>query len=72
MADCKMIELADFEKYVIRKYCETYLSLDLMAEILNEGANDYRYTGHGYYLTIKHKKLPRERSVCDQPELGGR
>ena len=66
-----MIELAIFEKYVIRKTCESYISQDLLDEILNKGANYYNYTGWGYYLTIKHSKLPRERYVLDMPPLSG-
>ena len=54
-----MIELAIFEKYVIRKTCESYMSQELLDEILNKGADNYDYNGFGYYITIKHSKLPR-------------
>ena len=55
-----MIELAIFEKYVIRKTCESYMSQELLDEILNKGADNYDYSGCGYFITIKHSKLPKE------------
>ncbi len=67
-----MIELANFEKYVIRKTCESYVSQELLDEILNKGADNYDYNGYGYYITIKHSKLPRKRHVLDSPPLSGR
>ncbi len=66
-----MIELANFEKYVIRKTCESCISQELLDEILNKGADNYDYNGFGYYITIKHSKLPREYYVLDSPPLSG-
>lgn len=29
------------------------------------------HTGVGYYLTVRHPELPRERVVCNEPGVGG-
>ena len=32
----------------------------------------YEITGNGYFLTIKHPRLPVKRIVCDKPMLMGK
>ncbi len=36
------------------------------AELVN-----YEHTGVGYFLTLRHPALPRERLVCDKPTVIG-
>ena len=31
----------------------------------------YEHTGAGYFLTLRHPALPRERLVCDKPRVMG-
>ncbi len=66
-----MIELAIFEKYVIRKTCESYMSQELLDEILNKEADNYDYNGFGYFITIKHSEISKECYVFDSPSLSG-
>ena len=31
----------------------------------------YEYTGSGYYLTVRHPNLPKDRIVCSKPIIVG-
>ncbi len=60
-----------FEKEIIRKLCNRYVSSELLDEILQGEASDYEYSGCGYFLYFKHEDLPIQRIVCDEPKVMG-
>ena len=67
-----MSVLRAFEEKVIDLLTKRVLSPEILAEV-KQGAEvvSYNYTGHGYYLKLRHPKLPQERVVCDRPVLKG-
>jgi len=40
--------------------------------VANASPVTYEYTGAGYFLTLRHASLPKERIVCDKPRVVGR
>jgi len=67
-----MAVFKNYEQTVIEALTRGTLPSDLI-EKLNKEATlvDFESTGHGYYLTVKHKDLPKERIVCDKPSISG-
>lgn len=64
--------LKDYEKKVLGLLVLNVLSPDQLNRIVHEGKLvGYEYTGCGYFLTITHELLPKERIVCDEPTLIG-
>lgn len=68
-----MGEFRIFERLVLhllvapRLGTETVEAIERDAELVS-----YEYSGVGYFLTVKHPSLPRERIVCDKPNIVGR
>ena len=67
MASLKPHELAVLEVLISKVIPE-----DILQEIKNDPhISAYDVTGNGYFLTIKHPRLPEKRIVCDKPLLIG-
>jgi hypothetical protein len=65
-------ELREFERQVIDLLAGKVLSRATLEAVKSDAEIiDYRATGHGYFLTLRHPELPRERRVCHQPLLRG-
>jgi len=68
-----MTALKDFEKEVIRLLTAGVLHATVTENLLAAPQSiEYEYTGCGYFLTLFHPSLPRERIVCDKPLVLGR
>jgi hypothetical protein len=64
--------LKDYEREVLYTLASDALSPRQLSAVADEGELvGYEYTGCGYFLTVRHESLPRERIVCDRPFLGG-
>jgi hypothetical protein len=67
-----MSVLRDYEREVLYTLATDVLSPRQLAAVADEGELvGYEYTGCGYFLTVRHASLPRERIVCDSPVLSG-
>lgn len=44
---------------------------NLISIVENAEFVGYEYTGSGYFFTVKHTSLPKQRIVCDKPALMG-
>ncbi|TQV75028.1 hypothetical protein FLL45_08790 [Aliikangiella marina] len=66
-----MIYAANFERLAIRILCSSYVSDDILSQLLDSEASFFEYSGSGYFLYFKHEKLPKSRIICDLPKLKG-
>ncbi len=64
--------MREFEKQVVRELLRTAGLEGLFETLATAPEEDFDSTKVGYYLTIKHPKLPLERRVLDEPLLLGR
>jgi hypothetical protein len=67
-----MATFRDFELQAIHLMANNALSemqLALLREF--EAPSDYRYTGSGYYLSVKHPSLPQKRQTLCEPAVVG-
>jgi hypothetical protein len=73
MTDRKdMRTLRDFEVAVIRSIAASALSQDQIDAIAAcAGDAEYRYTGSGYFLTLRMATLPADRQVLSSPTIMG-
>jgi hypothetical protein len=68
-----MVEVKDFEKEAIRLLTAGIVPTTVIEGVLTEAQSiQYEYTGCGYFLTLFHPSLPRERIVCHKPLVLGR
>jgi hypothetical protein len=68
-----MSVLKDFEQRAIDLLLEGKLPLDTIQALKDKAQLvGYKHTGVGYFLTLSHPALPRERMVCDKPRVMGR
>jgi hypothetical protein len=57
---------------VIRLLTAAVLPPDTLDTVLHQPQSvSYEYTGCGYFLTLVHSSLPRDRIVCDKPLVLG-
>jgi len=64
--------LKSYEKKVLNLLLSEILSSVQLKELMrNAKLISYKYTGCGYFLTIAHPDLPKERIVCSKPTLIG-
>jgi hypothetical protein len=62
----------NFEIKAIRLMAQSALPDDLLDRVLGaESADSYRYTGCGYFLTVKNAELPVERRSLSDPPVTG-
>lgn len=62
----------DYEEKVLDILVSKTLSFKKLNEIIrNSEFVGYEFTGSGYYLTVRHQNLPKERIVCSKPALIG-
>jgi hypothetical protein len=67
-----MESLNNYEKRVVSLLTAKFLSPDALKLIVSDAeVVDYEYTGSGYFLTVHHKYLPKERIVCSEPTVIG-
>ncbi|HEV7890832.1 MAG TPA: hypothetical protein VGP08_09345 [Pyrinomonadaceae bacterium] len=67
-----MSVLKDYEREVLYTLASDVLSPRQLSAVADEGELvGYDYTGRGYFLTVRHESLPRERIVCNSPMLSG-
>ena len=65
-------EMKDYEKQVARTLLGA-AGLEALFDVLASAVDkEYEYTGHGYFLTIRHLGLPADRRVLDTPMISGR
>jgi len=61
-----------YESQVIELLTAGVLNSDQVSALNSEGSVvSYKYTGHGYFLTVDHPSLPIPRTVCSQPIVTG-
>ena len=64
--------LKEYEIKVLYLLASGELSPQQLEGLIKEGEFvDYDYTGCGYFLSLRHASLPRERIVCHLPKLIG-
>jgi hypothetical protein len=62
-----MSVLKGFEQHAIDLLLEGVLPLETIEAVKGRAELvGYEYTGVGYFLTLRHSALPRERLVCDK------
>ena len=67
-----MSVLRNHEKRVLDLLAPSVLSLQQIEEVAREGIFvSYKYSGCGYFLTLAHPSLPKERMVCSNPAVMG-
>ena len=67
-----MESLQEFEIEVIEKLTANILNPEQIGEILkNYEAVGIEFTGAGYFLSIKHSEIPKEKFTCSDPILIG-
>ncbi len=65
--------LKEYEIKVIRLFLRDILSPEQIEEVSqNCKFGDFEYTGSGYFLSVKHPILSKERIVCSRPILVGK
>jgi len=63
----------DFEKCAVRLLAGTTLGPELLERVLEEAELvSYEYSGVGYFLTVRHPRLPKDRRVLSEPVVIGR
>lgn len=63
--------MKDYEKQIVKTLLE-HAGLEALIEVIfNTTDEDYEYTGHGYYLTVRSPDLPAEQQVLDAPHISG-
>jgi hypothetical protein len=68
-----MRRLRDYEKKVISILTKDVLPQDVVDAVTMTGELvSYEYTGAGYFLTLRHSRLPSERIVCSAPMVLGK
>ena len=68
-----MGEFRVFESHVLRLLVAQTLGENAVEAIEREAELvSYKYSGVGYFLTVKHPSLPSERIVCSKPKVVGR
>lgn len=61
-----------FEREVVTILTGSTFSSDTLRAVLDDATLvSEEHTGCGYFLTVRHPALPRDRSVCDRPSLVG-
>jgi hypothetical protein len=67
-----MSVLKKYETEVLHLLASGALLPSQLESIVSEGeVIGYQYTGSGYFLSIRHWSLPRERVVCHKPVVMG-
>ena len=67
-----MSVLKTFERDVLDRLAAGALSAEQIEAVASEGTFvSYEYTGSGYFLTLAHPSLPKERTVCSRPAIMG-
>ncbi len=63
----------EFEKQVLRILVMPRLGAEAVKSIEDEAAFvSYEHSGCGYFLTVRHHNVPKNRVVCDTPIVVGR
>ena len=61
----------DFEREVVKVFLASLLPSDEVDAVLDSATwVSYKYTGSGYYLTVRHPLLPSARGIYDMPLTG--
>lgn len=67
-----MAHFREFESHVIHLLVAPDLGAEVVeAIVLESELVSYTNSGSGYFLTVKHPSLPRERIVCNKPQVMG-
>ena len=62
----------EFEIEAIRLLTANVLSAETLSHVERASAlDDYEYTGCGYFATLRHESLPRNRIVCHELKVVG-
>jgi hypothetical protein len=65
--------LKDYETKVLYLLASNVLSVQQLETLVGEGEFvESDYTGCGYFLSIRHPSLPKDRIVCHEPLVTGR
>ena len=63
----------EYEQKVVESLVTQYYGPNDLNSIVNESEFvSFEHTVVGYYLTVSHPVFPKERKVCDKPNLVGR
>ena len=61
-----------FEIQVLRLLVTPDLGAPVVESLIREAELvSYKYSGSGYFLTVKHPSLPERRIVCSEPQVVG-
>ena len=67
-----MTGFKEFEIEAIRLLTAHVLSAEALSHVERAPAlADYEYTGCGYFATLRHESLPRDRVVCHELKVVG-
>ena len=67
-----MSAFEEFEKEVVRVLLRPHMEPEEIAVVLESATQvSFEPTGAGYFLTVRHSCLPKERIVCSEPLLTG-
>ena len=67
-----MAAFKKFEIEAIRQLTANVLSAEALSHVEQAPVlDDYEYTGCGYFATLRHKSLPRDRVVCHELKIVG-
>ena len=67
-----MSAFRQFEIDALRMMATGVLPEDVLAQVLGvEVFDSYRYTGCGYFITVKNNQLPNERRTLSEPPVAG-
>jgi hypothetical protein len=64
--------LREYERKVIEILTKPVLPAPVLVAVTSLEPESVEHTGVGYFLTLRHPALPKERIVCDEPMLLGR
>ena len=64
--------LRSYERQVIEILTRSVLPAEVLTAVTNLEPVKIEHTGAGYFLTLRHAALPKERIVCAEPVVIGR
>lgn len=67
-----MRQFVPYEEFVIRQLVSAVLEPVVISSVFKDAdLVSLEHTGVGYFLTVRHPALPRDRVVCDEPMISG-
>ena len=67
-----MSHFRDFEKNIVRILAQSVLGTDVVDFVIDDAELvAYENSGVGYFLTVRHPRLPTNRIVLTEPSVSG-